>query len=88
MQESNPYIYGIDEDMLPQIKDWEVGGEYQVTMTIRQIAKRVERDVAEKEESKKDKSPTDTISDFEVLSIKPIGTQSQMEKFRRKYGKS
>lgn len=38
-----PRIY-IDEKMLPEIKEWEVGNEYDLMVKVRQVALRQEED--------------------------------------------
>lgn len=85
MQEQNPQIYGVDEAKLPAMKDWEVGETYRVEMTIKQTGKNIREDYTDEKAAKPKKR---MVGDFEVMSIKPIGSQSQMEKMRKRYGKS
>lgn len=58
----------LSSSQLPEIKNWEVGGEYQVLATVRQTSMR-EPDRWELEEGKC--SPDDVKADFDILSIEP-----------------
>lgn len=68
-----PMLDYVTSEMMPEIKDWKVGDKYVLKVE-------VEMKSIRKPEQKKE-----LYADFIVNKITPIGTQSQMERLKKKY---
>lgn len=70
---SKPHKYPVtirfDEDDLPEIKSWRVGGKYKLTMEVEQTSMSKGDEFGEMEDSKEKPK---TRASFKVLSVSPL----------------
>ena len=62
-----PTVVSFDEQDLPAIKGWKVGGEYQIVLKVKQISSRIGEDYMDSPDEKPSNAPTMRAS-FKVLS--------------------
>lgn len=67
-----PVTIRLDEDDLPELTKWKVGGKYKLTMEVEQISMSKGDEYGEMEPGSKNK----TRASFKVLSVSPLGGSS------------
>lgn len=79
IDEMKPYIH-LDETNLPDMKNWEVGKEYKILLTVRQTSKNEHEDY-------QDKKDTHVSGGFEVLKVKNVTEKMPKEMSKSEFKK-
>ncbi len=66
-----PTMVRFDEDELPEITKWKVGGKYKITLDVEQMSMSKGDEFNEIEGNRKEKPKT--RASFKVLSVTPLG---------------
>lgn len=70
-----PTMLSLDEEQLPELKKWKVGGKYTLVVDVEQVSMS-KQDPYESLESDKKDEPKEMSARFKVLSVKPLGSKA------------
>lgn len=65
-----PTVVRFDEDELPELRNWNVGSKYKLTLEVEQMSMSKGDEYGEMEDSKEKPK---TRASFKVLSVSPLG---------------